>query len=47
MFNNNHWLEEQLNHEHRRDLERQAESARANQPETKQTTWQWLQDRLR
>jgi hypothetical protein len=46
-MNNNLWLEEQLNNEHRRDLERHAEEARVTQTEVKSTAWQWLQKRKR
>jgi len=44
---NNHWLEEQLNNEHRRDLERHADEERAAQFDVKQMLSQWLQKRAR
>jgi hypothetical protein len=46
-MNNNLWLEEQLNQEHRRDLERYAEEARVSDTDSKPTVWQWLQKRKR
>lgn len=42
-MNPNPWLEEQLNHEHRRDLERTAELERTAQTENRQSLWGWLQ----
>jgi len=47
MFNNTPWLEEQLNQERRREMERHAEEERAAQPEGTQSAWKWLQKRMR
>lgn len=47
MFNNAHWVEEQLNKDYRRETERHAEQERAARSDDKQTAWQWLQDRMR
>lgn len=41
-MNTNPWMEEQLNNEHRRDLERTAEQERTAQTENRQTFWRWL-----
>jgi hypothetical protein len=44
-MNPNPWLEEQLNHEHRRELERHAEQERSAQTENRQNFWRWLQQK--
>ena len=44
-MNPNPWLQEQLNHEHRRELERQAEQERAAHTENRQNFWRWLQQK--
>lgn len=46
-MNSNLWLEEQLNHEYRRDLERHAEQERSVQDHTenRQNFWRWLQQK--
>jgi hypothetical protein len=41
-MNINPWMEEQLNNEHRRDLERTAEQERNAQTDNRQTFWRWL-----
>lgn len=47
MLNTHPWLEEQLNQERRRDIQRQAEQERAAQPERKDSAWDWLQNWVR
>jgi len=42
-MNTHPWLEEQLNQEHRRELERHAEHERTVQTENRQNFWNWLQ----
>jgi len=42
-MNPNPWLQEQLNDEHRRELERTAEHERKAQAENRQNFWHWLQ----
>lgn len=42
-MNTNPWLEEQLNTEYRRDLERTAEQERNAHAENRQSFWRWLQ----
>lgn len=43
----NHWLDQQLNNEHRREMERHADEERAAQFDVKQALSQWLQKRVR
>ncbi len=44
-MNMNPWLEEQLNNEHRREMERTAEHERSAQTENRQNFWRWLQQK--
>lgn len=44
---NHHWLEEQLNTEHRREMERHADEERTAHFDVKQALSEWLQKRTR